>query len=177
MKKYELKISACLFLVSFFAEVHFMTATTKDVISILGVGIVILISGYLVLDSLEEKKEEFIQMIKENLKQVQEGEKEEKEVSFQTNEITLEEIEKLEKMNKIIYAAIKKETVMVEEEFLQLKNNLTLLEEIRNASTDELLGYDKKIFEANKKIYQVQKNLEQRLLKLEQLQQLEEKKE
>ena len=144
LKKIHLHFYITLFLVTFMAEVYFITDYNKDLISIIGAFIALCISTYLLIDMVRD------QVNKRKTQNISELDGLEntsyKEILAQNYRLTLEAKRLLEK----------NETVQ-SNNMDRLITTIKLLEDKRNSSLEEVIVQQKKLIEQQHKIIQDQK--------------------
>ena len=107
MKRINVKVYLTLLVISFFAEIIFVSQSKRDWLSIIGVGIVILVSMYLAVDSFQNQQEIVCTRIISSL-----------------NESKNAYVQRIETVNKAVYVSLKKNMDEMKEEFQKMQQNL-----------------------------------------------------
>lgn len=139
-KRLNIVFFSICFLAALLAEAYCIHILDGDLLSVGGIGIVVLISGYLLLDSIRE------QWVKSREK-----------AKFVLEKIHQEETEKwneryneLSNLQKATYTATKKNTAMLQEKFDEILIKMDSLEKIYEKSAQKITELQKKSMEGQK---------------------------
>lgn len=139
-KRLNIVFFSICFLAALLAEAYCIHILGADLLSVGGIGIVVLISGYLLLDSIRE------QWVKSREK-----------AKFVLEKIYQEETEKwneryneLSNLQKATYTATKKNTAMLQEKFDEILIKMDSLEKIYEKSAQKITELQKKSMEGQK---------------------------
>ena len=125
IKKFNTPQFFCLcFIAAFMAEVYCFTVLEGDPISVIGIGLVVLITGYLLLDSLAGSLSQGRDKMKADMEAMYREE----------SENWKERYTELMNIQKATYAALKKTTARMEEQIKELQGKLEDMEEANSKS-------------------------------------------
>lgn len=139
-KKLNTVFFGLFFLGSVVAETYFIQTSSGDYISVVGIGIVLLISGYLLMDSVRSKLAEQGKGIKSYVERMYQDE------TRQRNQ----QLTELINLQKATYSATKKNTAAITAQLEALLERVTVLEENHGKALERLEILQKKSLEGQK---------------------------
>ncbi|MBP1755364.1 MAG: hypothetical protein H6Q59_1762 [Firmicutes bacterium] len=144
------------FLGAIIAEAYFVQAGAGNLFSIIAIGVVTLITGYLLMDSIRSKLTESGREIKNYLDQMYR----------EDTERFTESITEVMNLQKATYTATKKNTATLSEQFDELLNRVEVLENNNTKSLQRLLELQKKALEGQKNALNLEINYNKENTKL-----------
>jgi len=136
------------FITSLVLEIYCIHVLNGDLFTTIGIGIVVLITGYLLLDSIRSQWKDSINTMKCELENTQ----------LKENEKLLTNLNKLLDLQKASYAATKKNTIFLNEEIKDILENLKSLEKAHQKALNDLIIYQKKSMQGQKKALNLKLN-------------------
>lgn len=144
------------FLAALIAEAYCIIALEGELISVIGIGIVVLITGYLLLDTIRGQWKQSSEKVKFYLEQVY------REESEKWNERYSE----LLNLEKASYAAAKKRDLRMDEKYEELLLRLNTLENNTTAAMNKITELQKKLMEGQKNALNLEVNYNKENTKL-----------
>ncbi len=139
-KKLNIIFFGLFFMGSAVAEAYFIQTGSKDYISVVGIGAVLLISGYLLMDSIRSKLAEQGRNIRDYVDRMYQEETQRRN----------EQLTELINLQKATYTASKKNTAEITARLGELLERVELLEEHRGKALERLEVLQKKSLEGQK---------------------------
>lgn len=144
------------FLGAILAEAYFLQAGEGNRFSIIAIGFVVLITGYLLMDSVRSKLSESTREIKNYLDQMYR----------EDSQRFTENMEELKNLQKATYTATKKNTVMLSQQLETLLERVETLENNNTKSLHKLTELQKKALEGQKNALSLEINYNKENTKL-----------
>ncbi len=155
-KRLNILFFSICFLGAILAEAYFLQAGAEKLFSVIAIGIVVLITGYLLMDSIRSKLMDSGRGIKNYLDQMYR----------EDSERFIENMEELKNLQKATYTATKKNSVMLSHQFEELLDRVETLENNNTKSLQKLLELQKKALEGQKNALNLEINYNKENTKL-----------
>ncbi|HCM12182.1 MAG TPA: hypothetical protein DHW85_03255, partial [Lachnospiraceae bacterium] len=139
-KKLNMIFFGLCLLTAIILEVYCIHITNGDLFTFVGIGVVVIITGYLFFDSLRSRWNESLHNIKNELENMHREEMESVKCS----------LSQLYDLQKATYAATKKNTKFLQEEIKDILENLDTLQKEHGKAIEEIVKLQKKSMEGQK---------------------------
>ncbi len=147
-KKLNIIFFGLCFLGSVMAEAYFFQLGEENLFSVIALGIVVLITGYLLMDSIRSKLSEYSEVIKSQIDQL-----------HNQNIVRWDErVNDMQNLQKASYTATKKNTEVLSKQLEEIINRVEVLEANQANTLQKLIDLQMKAMEGQKKALNIEVN-------------------